>query len=78
MHFIRQAVDVSVRKKNASNTPTITAPTTLVAANVIARSTSDAITVPTIPVKSTVKTGHMHLLVAESGSRATDMRVTAR
>ena len=71
MHFIRHAVDVRVSAKNKSNMPAIIAPTTLVAAKVIASNITVVSTVPRIPVSSTVSVGHrqsrmLRLVVAVS------------
>lgn len=79
MHFTRQAVDVRSNDKKPSNAPVIIAPIMLVATNSIARSITDNKIVPNIPVRSIVRSGHIHgALVSEHLIKDVETRITAR
>lgn len=63
-HLIRQAVDVSIKDKNAKRPPVIIAPIILVATKSMASSTTDNKIAPKIPVTSADKTAHIQLFLA--------------
>ena len=63
MHFVKQALDVSISIKNASSRPVVIAPNTLVAANSIARSIKDVKTVPSKPTRRAGVVGYIQLRI---------------
>ena len=71
---MRQAVDVKISDRNASNAPVIIAPIMLVAANVMPKSTKETSAAPKIPVSSVDRIAQ-HLA---QGFLAATRSVTAR
>ena len=62
-HFVKHAVEVKIKVKNARSNPVIIAPIMLVAAKVIAKRITENKTVPRTPVKRTERIGHIQIRV---------------
>ena len=74
---IRQAVEVTIRKKKNKSAPVRIAPITLVAANSIARNTMERSIVPIIPAIRAVTVQHKSLQLSLT-ERAETAKATAR
>ena len=67
-----------IREKNNNKRPVMIAPTTLVAANSIARSTTDIKIVPSIPIRRTGRTAHIQSLIPNPSANDKVISTTAR
>ena len=78
VHFARQATDVTVSEKNASNAPLIIAPITLPAANAIPKRITDVKIVPRIPVSKAGRIEHTQPRIPLPRTTAPIIGVNAR
>lgn len=78
LHTVRHAVKTTVSVKNPSSAPDKIAPSKLVAAKVIPRSTSERKIVPSIPTKRVVRTEHIQDLSSYPSEIDVIRRLTPR